>query len=69
VATRLLTPQPRFPVGRAPGAWPGIEPHLVTGASPFPRHWVYDQQGNLAAKSGLADFREWMRTAHGQHSP
>ena len=41
----------------------------MSGASPFPRHWIYDQQGKLIAKSGLADFREWMRTAHGQHSP
>jgi hypothetical protein len=41
----------------------------MTGASPFPRHWVYDDKGQLAAKSGLADFHEWMRTAHGQHSP
>jgi hypothetical protein len=41
----------------------------MTGASPFPRHWIYDQQGKLIAKSGLADFREWLRTAHGQHSP
>jgi hypothetical protein len=41
----------------------------MTGASPFPRHWVYDQHGKLMAKSGLADFRDWMRTAHGQHSP
>jgi len=41
----------------------------MTGASRFPRHWVYDHQGQLVAKSGLADFREWMATAHGQHSP
>jgi Cyclic nucleotide-binding domain len=41
----------------------------MTGASPFPRHWIYDPQGQLAAKSGLADFRQWMATAHGQHSP
>jgi hypothetical protein len=41
----------------------------MSGASPFPRHWIYDQQGKLIAKSGLADFREWMRTAYGQHSP
>jgi hypothetical protein len=41
----------------------------MTGASPFPRHWVYDPQGQLAAKSGLADFRQWMATTHGQHSP
>jgi Cyclic nucleotide-binding domain len=41
----------------------------LTGASAFPRHWVYDDRGQLVAKSGLADFREWMATAHGQHSP
>jgi len=41
----------------------------MTGASAFPRHWVYDHGGQLVAKSGLADFREWMLTAHGQHSP
>lgn len=41
----------------------------MTGASAFPRHWVYNHQGKLVAKSGLADFDQWMRTAHGQHSP
>jgi hypothetical protein len=41
----------------------------MTGASPFPRHWIYDPQGKLVAKSGLADFRQWMATAHGLHSP
>ena len=41
----------------------------MAGASPFPRHWIYDDQGQLVAKSGLADFSEWMASAHGQHSP
>ena len=41
----------------------------LTGASAFPRHWVYDGEGRLVAKSGLANFGEWMLTAHGQHSP
>jgi cyclic nucleotide-binding protein len=41
----------------------------LTGASAFPRHWVYDEKGQLVAKSGLADFRQWMATAHGHHSP
>ena len=39
------------------------------GASPFPRHWVYDASGDLQAKSGLVDFKEWYRNAFGQHSP
>ena len=41
----------------------------MTGASPFPRHWIYNHQGRLAAKSGRASFRDWMATAHSQHSP
>jgi hypothetical protein len=41
----------------------------MTGASLFPRHWIYDDKGELVAKSGLADFREWLLTAHGEHSP
>ena len=41
----------------------------MTGASPFPRHWIYDHQGQLAAKSGLADFRDWLLTSHGLHTP
>jgi Cyclic nucleotide-binding domain len=38
-------------------------------ASPFPRHWVYDERGELTAKSGLIDFEEWYRGAYGPHSP
>jgi hypothetical protein len=41
----------------------------VGGASKFPRHWIYDGEGALAAKVGLADFKEWYRQAFGKHSP
>ena len=41
----------------------------VLGASRFPRHWVYDHEGNLAAKSGLTDFRDWYRKSFGKHTP
>jgi Cyclic nucleotide-binding domain len=41
----------------------------VVGASPFPRHWVYDRAGRLAAKSGLIDFRRWHLEASPQRSP
>lgn len=41
----------------------------VVGASPFPRHWIYDASGKLAAKSGLIDFTDWYRKAFGKHSP
>jgi Cyclic nucleotide-binding domain len=39
------------------------------GASPFPRHWVYDAAGKLAQKAGLTDFKEWYRHAFGKHTP
>ncbi len=41
----------------------------LTGASSFPRHWVYDSQGRLSHKSGLTDFRDWYRKSFGRHSP
>lgn len=47
----------------------GSSQFQVVGASGFPRHWIYDQEGRLVAKSGLMDFDEWYRTAFGAHSP
>ena len=41
----------------------------MTGASRFPRHWVYDAGGRLSQKSGLTDFRDWYRKSFGRHSP
>jgi Cyclic nucleotide-binding domain len=41
----------------------------LAGASPFPRHWVYDAAGKLAQKAGLTNFREWYRHAFGKHTP
>jgi hypothetical protein len=47
----------------------GSSEHELVGASKFPRHWVYDADGALAAKVGLADFSEWFRHAFGKHTP
>ena len=47
----------------------GSSSHELTGASPFPRHWMYGSTGQLEAKSGLIDFSEWSKTAFGKHSP
>jgi hypothetical protein len=44
------------------------EPRLA-GASPFPRHWVYDHSGRLVAKSGFIDYDAWWREAFGTHTP
>lgn len=41
----------------------------VLGASPFPRHWIYDGDRTLAAKSGMIDFKGWYRTAFATGSP
>jgi len=41
----------------------------MPGASRFPRHWVYNGDGQLARKSGLADFRDWYRKSFGRYSP
>lgn len=41
----------------------------LEGASRFPRHWVYDKDGKLSHKSGLADFKDWYRKSFGKHTP
>jgi hypothetical protein len=47
----------------------GTSSFEVTGASKFPRHWIYDSTGALAAKAGLADFRDWYRGQFGKRTP
>lgn len=41
----------------------------LLGASAFPRHWVYDETRSLAAKAGMADFKNWWRHSFGKHTP
>lgn len=81
---RTGAPMPRPVAGRphvqwlAPTVWTTLTLTIstdgsargeMTGASRFPRHWLYDHRGLLVAKSGLADFRQWLGTSHGEHSP
>jgi hypothetical protein len=47
----------------------GTSQHELAGASPFPRHWIYDKDGKLAQKSGVIDFEQWYREAHGENTP
>ena len=47
----------------------GRAEYALTGASRFPRHWVYDDSGKLAAKSGLTDFHDWYRKSFGRYTP
>ncbi len=47
----------------------GSSEATMTGTSAFPRHWVYDDAGELTAKAGLADFRDWYRKSFGKHTP
>jgi hypothetical protein len=62
----------------APLAWTTLSVTLTAdgsvdtalqGASVFPRHWVYDGQGRLTAKSAVIDYAEWSTKAFGRHSP
>lgn len=71
-------PHPPFFQLAAPTAWTtlaltihadGRSEFDVVGASPFPRHWVYDDEGKLALKTGLIDFKEWAKHAFGQRTP
>ncbi|HEX6489341.1 MAG TPA: cyclic nucleotide-binding domain-containing protein [Candidatus Dormibacteraeota bacterium] len=81
---RTGVPAPR-PVKRRPFfqfrsaiAWSTLELTLyadgrsegkLIGASTFPRHWVYDNDGKLAATSGTIDSDTWFNDAFGAHTP
>ena len=84
VGGRTALPAPRrvnhppFVQFQAPTVWTtlaltihadGRHEFELVGASPFPRHWVYDDDGKLAAKAGLADFKDWWRHSFGKHTP
>jgi hypothetical protein len=62
----------------APAAWStlaltihvdGRANYEVVGASPFPRHWIYDHDGQLVAKTGRIDFQRWFRETEMQRTP
>jgi hypothetical protein len=47
----------------------GSSSHELVGASPFPRHWIYDDDGKLVQKSGVIDFNKWFNNAFGDRTP
>ncbi|HWD44922.1 MAG TPA: cyclic nucleotide-binding domain-containing protein, partial [Actinomycetota bacterium] len=62
----------------APAAWTtlsltihadGRSTQALVGASPFPRHWVYDHDGRVVATSGVVDFTGWQADAWDPHTP
>ena len=70
--------KPPFVKFEAPTVWTtlaltvhtdGTSEYELTGASVFPRHWVYNETGALAAKAGMADFKDWWRHSFGKHTP
>jgi hypothetical protein len=76
-APRRVSGKPFFRI-KAASAWTTLEliiyadgtsKHRLAGASPFPRHWVYDKDGNLVEKSGTIDFAKWYRESHGPSTP
>ena len=41
----------------------------VVGASPFPRHWIYDESGKLVKKVAVTDFKSWSGDIFGERTP
>ena len=76
-APRRVSGKPFFQVASA-SAWTtlqlvlyadGRHEHSLVGASPFPRHWVYDDEGRLVEKSAEIDFERWWRESYGPNTP
>jgi hypothetical protein len=47
----------------------GSSSHELVGASPFPRHWIYDKNGQLVEKSAVIDFGKWFNDSFGDRTP
>jgi hypothetical protein len=47
----------------------GSSRHELVGASAFPRHWIYDQDGRLTQKSSVVDFKKWFNESFGDKTP
>ncbi len=41
----------------------------MVGASPFPRHWIYDHEGRLIQKTGVIDAATWFESVSLDTSP
>ena len=76
-APRRVSGKPFFQIASA-SAWTtlqliiyadGTTKHKLMGASPFPRHWIYDDDGKLVEKSGEIDFERWWRESYGPNMP
>jgi hypothetical protein len=76
-APRRVRGKPFFQIASA-SAWTtlqliiyadGTAKHRLIGASPFPRHWIYDDEGKLVEKSGEIDFERWWRESFGPNMP
>jgi len=71
-------PHPPFVQLQAPIVWTTLQLVIradgssevgLTGASAFPRHWVYDTNGAVAFKTGVTEQSEWMSHSFGQRTP
>lgn len=76
-APRRVRGKPYFQIASA-SAWTTLQLILyangesrgsLIGASPFPRHWIYDDEKRLIEKSGTIDFEQWYRESYGANTP
>jgi len=47
----------------------GRAAYEMSGASKMPRHWIYDENWDLVAKSGMIDFKGWTQESFGDNTP
>jgi len=74
---RLISERPFFKI-QGPTVWTtlsltlyadGTSTRELVGATSFPRHWLYDENGRLTGKSAVIDFKDWYHHAYGSHTP
>jgi hypothetical protein len=43
--------------------------HRLTGASPFPRHWIFDENGDVTEKAGVAEWKKFLAQPSWKNTP
>jgi hypothetical protein len=73
-----LVPKPPWFRLRSPVVWSTLQltlhhdgrvEHAVAGASPFPRHWIFDAGGDVVEKVGVAEWKRFLAQPSWRSTP
>lgn len=73
-----FVPKPPWFRLRSPIVWSTLEltihhdgrvEHALVGASPFPRHWIFNEHGDVSEKVGVAEWQKFLSQPSWKNTP